>query len=100
MAEINPTISSLHRPGQSTSQRALEATGKSRSAMYERVLDRIKRFGGAGAIPEEIWDVMLGLDVIDIRRSFCVLKKKGLIVSTGEERKNPKGHWCEVWRAL
>ena len=111
MSKFNIPDDQLHRPGQSTSERALATTATSRSEMNKRVYEAIKGRGSAGAIPEEIVagsvkqfefnPYIKPLDLIDVRRAFSVLKKPrlNLIEPTGEERQNAKGNWCEVWRA-
>lgn len=88
----------LHRPGQSTSRKALDKTEKSRSNRTKRVYERLESWGGGrGTIPEELAFVM-DEDLIDVRRCFSVLKKLGKIEATGETRLNNKGNECEVWR--
>lgn len=101
----------LHRPGQTTSRDALDATKKSRATMIGRVYDELKKYTYRGTIPEVIAgdgyqdNYALHIELIDVRRAFHVLKKKGLIESiphpeTGEPvtQENPKGHRCVVWR--
>lgn len=85
----------LHRPGQETSRAALEASTTSRESKAAQVHRWIKRKGYDGAIPEDF----NAMDLIDVRRCFSVLKKLDKIEFTGEERKNDKGHFCQVWRA-
>ena len=89
-------IQQLHRPGQKTSREALEKTVESRDNRQRRVFNRLCVFHD-GAIPEEVaYD--LDEELIDVRRCFSVFKKLDLIEATGEERRNDKGNFCEVWK--
>lgn len=89
----------LHRAGQDTSAAALAKTGRSRATRQRNVYEFLARHGDEGAIPEEL-AALMGEELIDVRRCFSVLKKTGAIISTGELRKNLKGHDCVVYRAV
>ncbi len=86
----------LHRKGQTNSAEALLKTQNGRNRLNKHVYDALVFLGKGGAIPEDIANAY-ALDLIDVRRAFHVLKKKGLIVSTGTNRPNDKGNNCEVF---
>lgn len=96
---FNLPTNQMHRPGQSTSRRALEKTTESRGNRTKAVFDFLKGYGARGAIPEELAAAM-GEELIDVRRCFSVLKKLEKIEPTGEERLNNKQNYCEVWRVM
>lgn len=90
-------VNRLHRKGQHTSKAALEKSKRSRSNRTQKVYNALKSYGEKGAIPEEMV-YYVSEDLIDVRRCFHVLKKRGLIVPTGEQRLNGKGNFCEVFK--
>lgn len=96
---FNLPVHRLHRAGQHTSRAALEKTVKQRISLHKNVYERLKLFGDDGAIPEQV-AYSMAAELIDVRRAFSVLKKRGKILPTGGVRANERGNDCEIWRAV
>ena len=90
----------VYRDDQHTSKAVAVKYQPARLTREQTVLNMIKGLeGNRGAIPEEI-AAASGMDLIDVRRAFSVLRKKNLIVYACEDRKNNRDNWCGVFRAV
>lgn len=82
-----------HR-GVDTSIAAADSVGRCALALREQCMARL-RIGPATA--DEVAGY-LGASVLAIRPRFTELAQAGLIVDTGERRRNDSGRMAKVWR--
>ena len=79
-----------------TSQEAAEAVAPRARLLRDKVLSALKRT----AMTADEVATYLDESVLSVRPRLSELSKKGLIIETGERRKNESGKAAAVWRGL
>lgn len=82
-----------------TSAGAAKAIGGSAGFYRKKVLQAFRQAGDAGLTADQAAE-LAGLSILTARPRVTELNKAGLIVDTGDRRRNASGRRAVVWRVV